>query len=301
MCYIKIVIASKMDFSLLINRNIIDVFIGDKQVYGIFGLPYMSGPKLCELSTTFGLTKTYTWGSGSANLSRWEYMQALLKYLNPQGRVPELLSYLFQQGRFENLTGIGDIQKVDETYKAIVKGAIDAINAQLVIARVELRVVNKKFVLVNIGEEVALETPNVKVINSQYIKELPDRIKDDLENKDYDSVITKSRTLLEEVLIHIIEKMTVERYKSNGNLIKIYQDATELLNMRQKSAWDKRVNELLGGLHKIVSAISSMRDMNSDAHGAGFGRIKIKKREALLVANSAMMLAEYWLSVFDNK
>lgn len=206
-----------------------------------------------------------------------------------------------QQGRFENLTGIGNIQKVDETYIAIIKGAIASINAQLVIARVELRLVNKSFVLTNIGEDIVIDTPKVKIITTQYIRELPERIKEDIENKDYDSVITKSRTLLEEVLIFIIEKMTFERYKSNGDLVKIYQDATDLMNMRQKSDWDKRVNELLGGLHKLVSAISSMRNMNSDAHGAGFGRINIKKREAILAAHSSMMLAEYWLSVFEKK
>lgn len=292
-----------MDYSLLINRKIIDILIGDMKLYGEFSLPYMKGPDLCQLSTTFGLARTYTWGNNrvGANKSRWEYMQDLMKFLNQQDRIPELLSYLIQQGRFENLTGIGDIHKVDETYKAIIKGMLDAINAQLVIARVELRLVNKRFVLAGIGEEVVIETPKVKIITSQYIRELPERIKDDLENKDYDSVITKSRTLLEEVLIFIIEKMTFERYKSNGDLVKIYQDATELLNMRQKSDWDKRVNELLGGLHKLVSAISSMRNMNSDAHGAGSGRINIKKREALLVAHSSMMLAEYWLSIQEGK
>lgn len=228
-------------------------------------------------------------------------MQNLMTYLNPQGRIPELLSYLMRQDRFTNLTGIGNIQKVDETYKGIIKGAIDAINSQLLIARVELRLVNKTFVLISVGEDVVIETPKVKIITSQYIRELPERIKEDLDNKDYDSVITKSRTVLEEVLIFIIEKMTFERYKSNGDLVKIYQDATELMNMRQKSDWDKRVNELLGGLHKLVSAISSMRNMNSDAHGAGSGRINIKKREALLAAHSSMMLAEYWLSVFEKK
>ena len=205
-------------------------------------------------------------------------MQDLLQYLNKQDRVGELLSYLLQMERFTQLTGLGDVEKVKTTYKEIVDGAIKAINCHLVIARKEIRIVRNQFVLVTIGEEVSFETPKVKVINSQYIKELPDRIKEDIENKDYDSVITKSRTLLEEVLIFIIEKMTFERYKSNGNLIKIYQDATELLNMRQKTEWDKRVNELLGGLHKLVSAISSMRDMNSDAHGAGSGRINIRKR-----------------------
>lgn len=291
-----------MDFSLLINRKIIDVLIGDVKLYGEFSLPYMSGPELCQVSTTFGLTRTYPWGNrGVANKSRWEYMQDLMKHLNPQGRIPDLLSYLMQQDRFKNLIGVGDIQKVDETYKGVIKSAIDAINAQLVIARVELRLVNKTFVLTRAGEEVVIETPKVKNITSQYIRELLDRIKDDLDNKDYDSVITKSRTLLEEVLIFIIEKMTFERYKSSGDLVKMYQDATELLNMRQKSDWDKRINELLGGLHKIVNAISSMRNMNSDAHGAGSGRIKIKKREALLAAHSSMMLAEYWLSVFEKR
>ena len=278
-----------MDYSLLINRKIIDVLIGDVKVYGEFSLPYMSGPDLCQLSTTFGLPRTYTWGNrGVVNKSRWEYMQDLLKFLNSQGRIPELLSYLFAQGRFENLTGIGDIQKVDGAYRGIVKGAFGAINAQLVIARVELRLVNKNFVLAEIGQEVVVETPKVKIITSQYIKELPERIKGDLENEDYDSVITKSRTLLEEVLIFIIEKKTFERYKSKGDLVKIKE-------------WDLRVNELLGGLHKLVSAISSMRNMNSDAHGAGAGRISIKKREALLVAQSSMMLAEYWLSVYEGK
>lgn len=291
-----------MDFSLLINRKIIDVLIGDVKLYGEFSLPYMSGPELCQVSTTFGLARTYTWGNrGVANKSRWEYMQDLMKHLNPQGRIPDMLSYLMQQDRFKNLIGVGDIQKVDETYKGVIKSAIDAINAQLVIARVELRLVNKTFVLTRAGEEVVIETPKVKNITSQYIRELLDRIKDDLDNKDYDSVITKSRTLLEEVLIFIIEKMTFERYKSSGDLVKMYQDATELLNMRQKSDWDKRINELLGGLHKIVNAISSMRNMNSDAHGAGSGRINIKKREALLAAHSSMMLAEYWLSVFEKR
>ena len=70
---------------------------------------------------------------------------------------------------------------------------------------------NKHFIIANIGEEVAFEAPKVRVVTSQYIRELPERIKDDIANHDYDSVITKSRTLLEEVLIYIIEKITKER------------------------------------------------------------------------------------------
>lgn len=288
-----------MDYALLINRDIIDILVGDTTVYGTYSMPYMKGPELCDLCTRFGLKKTYEWRG--ANPSRWVYMQDLLEYLNKQGRVGDLLSYLMDMGRFSILNSLGDIDKVKETHKAIVDGAIRSINTQLLIAKKELRIVNNKFVMVAIGDEISFDTPKVKIVTSQYIQELPSRIKDDLENKDYDSVITKSRTLLEEVLIYIIEKLTFERYHSNGDLVKIYQEATELLDMRQKKDWDKRVNELLGGLHKIVSAISSMRNINSDAHGVGSSRININKREALLAANTSMILAEYWLSVFENK
>lgn len=213
----------------------------------------------------------------------------------------ELLAYLFDMSRFTHLTGLGDASKIQDVYEHIIDGTIKAINAQLFLSKKELRVANKSFIIADIGDKFVYEAPKVKVVTYQYIRELPGRIKIDLENEDYDSVITKSRTLLEEVLIYIIEHLTKERYHSHGNLITIYQEVTELLNMRQNKDWDKRVNELLGGLHKIVSAISSMRDTNSDAHGVGINRINIKEREAMLVANSSMMLAEYWLSVFERK
>lgn len=288
-----------MDFSLLRTKPIISVLIGDTKLLNSYTLPYMSGPDLCELSTQFGLPKSYTWGG--QNLSRWVYMDQLLDHLNKQDRISDLLDYLFSLGRFKELNSLGSIDKVTETHKALVQSALNAINVELLIAKKELRLVNNRYVLATIGETVVINTPKVNVVTRIYIRELPNRIKEDLANKDYDSVITKSRTLLEEVLIYIIEKLTKERYKSNGDLVKIYKDATELLNMRQKKDWDKRINELLGGMHKMVCAISSMRNINSDAHGAGSGRIEIKEREALLTAQSSMLLAEYWLSVCNGE
>lgn len=288
-----------MSFSLLVNRNIIDVLIGDTKVYESYALPYLSGPHLCELCTSFGLPKTYVWKG--VNQSRWEYMQDLLKFLDRQNRVSELLVYLLDMKRFSELTSVKDPELIQCTYDAIAKGAIEAINANLLLSRKELRCLRGMFAIVDIGAEPVFKAAKIKVVNLQYIRELPKRIEEDIKSNDYDSVITKSRTLLEEVLIYIIERLTKERYKSSGDLNIIYQEVTELLNMRQQKEWDKRVNSLLGGLHKIVDAISSMRNMNSDAHGVGAGRIGIKEREAILVANASMMLAEYWLSVFENK
>lgn len=67
--------------------------------------------------------------------------------------------------------------------------------------------------------------------------------------------------------------------------------------MNQKNSYDKRVNALLGGLEKIVDSIAGLRNINSDAHGAGQNRIEIKKREAVLMINSTITYCEYILAV----
>ena len=105
---------------------------------------------------------------------------------------------------------------------------------------------------------------------------------------------------MEETLIYYLEQHG-ETITAKGDLIKLYGQIKGLRGMTQSSTYDTRVNDLLSGLEKIVNSIASMRNMNSDAHGAGAGRINIKKREALLVAQSSMMLAEYWLSVYEGK
>ena len=70
--------------------------------------------------------------------------------------------------------------------------------------------------------------------------------------------------------------------------------------MKQQNDWDKRVNDMISGINKIIDAIVSMRNMNSDAHGVGVGHITIKEREARMIASSAIMVAEYVLSVFQQ-
>ena len=195
---------------------------------------------------------------------------------------------------------VGTTEQIRETYNKIVQGAIDKINSILLFSGIQLQIVNKQFVLTKAGEIVVFEAPKVKMVTYEYIRELPERIKDDIAKKDYDSVVTKSRTLLEEVMIYIMEQMTKERYKSNGDLMKMYAEVKSLLNMTQNKDWDIRINDLLSGINKIVDAIGKMRNMNSDAHGAGVGRIGIKEREARLIAASSVMVAEYLLSVYQK-
>lgn len=287
-----------MDYKLLQNKTIYDVLIGDVIVFENYAMPYYSGLQLCELSTMFGLPKTYVWGE--QNLSRWVYMRDLLSYVEKNHKTNDLLMYLFSFQRFESHHLSGTPDEIKTTYHNIVNGAMVKINEKLLFAGVQLRMVNNRFVLLGIGEDIGVEAPQVRDITYEYIRELPERIKADIANKNFDSVVTKSRTLLEEVMIFIIEKMTKEHYRSNGDLSKIYSEVKSLLNMTQKKDWDVRINDLISGINKIIEAIGKMRNMNSDAHGVGQRRIDIREREARLIASSAIMISEYMLSIYQK-
>lgn len=70
--------------------------------------------------------------------------------------------------------------------------------------------------------------------------------------------------------------------------------------MHGDSGMDKRVNTLLSGLEKIVSAIAEMRHVCSDSHGVGQRRIAISDYHALLAVNASTTMAEFVLSVAGN-
>lgn len=291
------------EFKLLTQRNIIDILIGDTIVFEKddkqFRLPYLSGPMLCALSTKFGLECTYTFGGGGK--SRWQYLKDLIEYLDQRGAVDELLKELFDFGNFnETLKEYKNRSEIEQCYKDIIQSTIVAINAQLFYSHKEIVSINSRFVVSDIGRPIAISTEKVTSINAEYIRGLVERVEEDLHNKQYDSVVTKSRTLVEEVIIYILEQRGVT-VPTSGNLPELYKGCKATLGMTQDRSWDKRILEMLSGLEKIVSAICGMRNTNSDAHGAGSSRIEIKEREARLIVNSSITMCEYILEVYDSQ
>ena len=76
---------------------------------------------------------------------------------------------------------------------------------------------------------------------------------------EYDSAITKCRTLLEEVFCYVIEKKG-EEPSQKGDINKLYKQVKDLYNMHADASVDKRINELLSGLEKVIDAIAEMQD-----------------------------------------
>ena len=235
-----------------------------------YGLPYHSASELHDICRSFGYT-------GELGGSRWTYIEALIQYAIEQERCSELLSYLLSVEQFTNLNGLSSMDEIDSVHQKIVIAALEKLNLMIRLTRKEIVCNNSRFYIVEAGKQLPIQTPAVNAITIPYVHSLRERCEADFLSGNYDSVITKSRTLMEETLIYYLEQRK-ESVTAKGDLIKLYGQVKGLRGMTQSSQYDKRVNDLLSGLEKLVNSIASMRNINSDAHGVGSTRINIRKK-----------------------
>ena len=289
------------DYNLLKNKEIVSILDGDKEFGKInnvtISMPYLSGPDLCALSTTFGLPCSYTWGG--KNLSRWMYLDNLIEFCIKNKKISDLLSYMFSKDKFTDKLKQVPYSEIEEYYKRIIETIIDRINSILYCSGHEMVIHNKQFFIKKRNEEIKIETPDINQIDREYIKKLSNKAYIDIENGNFDSAITKCRTLLEEVFCYVIEEKN-EEPSDSGDIIKLFDHVKKLYSMHQHDTQDKRINNLLSGLNKIVDSISQMRNNASDAHGVGKKRINISDYHARLYVNAAIITAEFIISVAEQ-
>ena len=294
-------------FRLLMNKEIYaildgdttfdDYTFGDDSSTTKIAMPYLSGPDLCNLSTRFGCPATYAWGG--TNLSRWQYLENLLEYCTKENRCSDLLAYLFDKQQFSAILAGHEVTVIQAAYEFFVQTIITKINGILYFGGHELVMTGNQFDVRKIDSKIEVQAPKIKIIDREYIRSISFRAMEDVDQGNFDSAITKSRTLLEEVFCYVIEKKK-ETPSESGEIQKLYKQVKDLYNMHTHRDADRRIKTLLSGLEKIVSSISEMRNKDSDAHGVGAARIAIKEYHARLFVNAAIAMADFILSVEHN-
>lgn len=294
---------NKNPYELLRTKEIIAILDGDNN-YGIYkfedgtllkvAMPYLSGSDLCQISTVFGLNVTYS--QGGVKLSRWQYLDKLMEYCLKQDRFSDLLAYLFAKDRFSKVLSGHGADEITTAYNYIISTIQEKINSILCFAGNELVTVGNQLTVREIGSKISVQVPKIKSIDREYIKSISSRAMEDIEQQNFDSAITKSRTLLEEIFCYVIEKKG-DTPSEGGDISKLFKQVRTLYNMHTDQNTDRRINTLLSGLNSIVSAIAEMRNKDSDAHGVGANRISIDEYHARLFVNSAMTMADFILSV----
>lgn len=295
----------------LASKEIVDLFLGDKRVNSEsddkfesngYTMPYMTHSDINALAPIFGITNI----ENVSDYNRLNKMAWLIEQCYKLNKENKLLKYFLDVTRYipnkREETSIYTNEELKKETLKEVEAYFNHINNILNFSDKKLIYLNKKYKIIDLIEDSQVTHDIDKHINFDYVRNFPFRLKDNLEDENYDTVITQSRTLLEEVYIHILEYSNKDYNSAKGNLQKLNSMVKTELKMKNNRDYDKRINELLSGLNKINDAIGKMRNENSDRHGVGSKRININRREAKLVMNSAITICDYILEIFeDNK
>ncbi|EJD5664779.1 abortive infection family protein [Staphylococcus pseudintermedius] len=295
----------------LASKEIVDLFLGDKRVNSEsddkfesngYTMPYMTHSDINALAPIFGITNIEI----VSDYNRLNKMAWLIEQCYKLNKENKLLKYFLDVTRYipnkREETSIYTNEELKKETLKEVEAYFNHINNILNFSDKKLIFLNKKYKIIDLIEDSQVTHDIDKHINFDYVRNFPFRLKDNLEDENYDTVITQSRTLLEEVYIHILEYSNKDYNSAKGNLQKLNSMVKTELKMKNNRDYDKRINELLSGLNKINDAIGKMRNENSDSHGVGSKRININRREAKLVMNSAITICDYILEIFeDNK
>ena len=261
-------------------------------------LPYLTGSGICDLSTHFGFPMSY---EAESNISRRKYFEDMLDHFIQSNRCSELLAFLFGKSQFKEKLSDFPPEKIDAYYNEIVKVILEKINSILHFSGHELKIIGQKFVVQPSGTKFEVHAPTIeKTIDRPYIADITARALQDIDAGHFDSALTKSKTLLEEVFKYVIEQKGVTP-PEKADIHKQYKCVRNLYNMETNKDNDKRINVLLSGLSSIVDSVSEMRNGNSDAHGLGKARpYDLKDYHARLLVNASMILADFILAVAQN-
>lgn len=135
---------------------------------------------------------------------------------------------------------------------------------------------------------------NEDILSHKFIKEQIDKSYKKIEENDYSGAITNSRTLIEQVLKELSNKLDMEiEYK--GNLPKLYKEVSKKLNLEIKDNSLESEKKIVSGLITIIDGISTLRNEASDAHGR---EINPPKHTGVLAVNISFTICQFILDSY---
>ena len=136
---------------------------------------------------------------------------------------------MFAKERFTKILSGYTEETIDYTYHKIIRKVLNQINGLLHFGGNELIVVHAQFIVKEKVSNIKVQAPKIKIIDCEYIKDISNRAMYDVEQKNYDSAITKSRTLLEETFCYVIKKKD-ERPSTSGKIGNLYNQVKGFYN-----------------------------------------------------------------------
>ena len=134
-------------------------------------------------------------------------------------------------------------------------------------------------------------------IDFDYIKEQIEKSNEKIKNNDFDGAVTNARSLLETILLHILNQSGVQ--DKGGDLIDMYKQTSKLLKLSPSQYQINSLKQILTGCFSIVHGLAEYRNEVSDAHGKSASRYSpIEKHHAIFYVNVSRSLADFLVDVW---
>ena len=114
-----------------------------------------------------------------------------------------------------------------------------------------------------------------------------------------EGAITSARTLIESVLIYILDEQEIS-YNNTAELPELYREVAKSLNLAPELHQEQIFKQILGGASGIVSGLGALRNKLGDAHGKSKKSVRPSERHSELAVNLAGAMAIFLFKTFKE-
>ncbi|HDR6822684.1 TPA: abortive infection family protein [Bacillus thuringiensis] len=245
---------------------------------------YRSGPQLVDFYNEFGFDNSY----GQGFPTRWKYAQDKLIEIIEQNRFVEFINYCLDESLYF---------EVHENEYEMQDVIIEYWNKYLKFDNYEIIRDENCYRLKDLKTaQVIIKKEEFEILSTEFMSQQIEKCDRKVLDGDYDGAITNARSLVEEVLLALEERITGERGKNKGDISEIYNRFKKYMNFdpSQKDVNDT-LKQILTGLNSIVIGIGRLRSKASDSHARTY---KPSKHHAELAVNTAKTFTSFIISSY---
>lgn len=245
---------------------------------------YRTGPDLVDFFNELGFNDTYT----KVFPTRWVFAEKKIKELIRQNKFPQFIVYSLSSEHFIEL----------EDMKKRVTEIVDYWNTYLQFDNLKINYNGEKIYLDSLSKSnVLIKEEHLDILSTEFLKEQINKCERKLLEKDFDGAITNARTLVEEILLEIEERITGKREKNNGEIAALYNRIKKLINFDPgEKGLNDSLKQILQGLNSIVVGLGKLRTKASDSHAREY---KPSEHHARLAVNSAMTFTSFIIESYN--
>lgn len=310
-------------YRALNQKKIINLFIGGENYF-----PYLSLSAIDEFHNMFGNTGFLKVDDNGNNVPRFVAMRMFFDYIHSTSQTMEFLNYYIFNSDLE--TSIEYIyQRINDEYGFDLEGVpydskfpericnistLDYENRQIIreyvidcfLDRLNyfLEYFNVKFIrkgkIITSNQESDFYLISSDIEIDDDLRTLIDKAKEALKYKDYASVMTKSKSIVESEFKNILERKNFDYENNCKNMHELREVVNENLSIAKNGNLNRHVNNLITGINKSFDSLISLRNKYGDSHG-GNEYSKTKKAEATFTLNVAISLSEYYENIYERQ